>query len=196
MGFSAAQYLRMLLSLLPGGLAWPRESDTTAYNVADAMAQELQRIDSRVQDLLRQSDPRTTTELLSDWERVVGIPDECSGVSTSLQARRNEVVARLTGGGSLSRQFFIDFAAYLGFEIEIYEYRPFRAGLSCAGDPLSNGDWIFVWEVRAPEDTVLHFSAGQNSAGDPLAEWGNDVLECAIRKRAPAGTKVLFVYGG
>lgn len=194
--FTSSQYLRMVLALLPEGLAWPKESGTQTYKAAEALAQELQRIDSRVADLLAESDPRTTLELLEDWERVVGIPDECSGVGSTIQARRNEVLARLTGGGSLSRQFYIDFAESLGFAIEIIEFPPFVAG-SNAGDLLSNLDgWRFTWQVQAPEDTVIYFSAGQSSAGEPLATWGNDVLECSIRKRAPAGTKVLFAYGG
>lgn len=196
MGFRASTYLRMLLSLLPSGLAWPKEQGTELYKAMDSFSQELERIDARSWDLIKETDPRTTFELISDWERVLGLPDECAGQAQTLQGRRNEILSKLTSSGSINRQFYIDLAASLGFEVTITEFRPFRAGLSVAGDALTNGDWIYAWRVNAPQNTIAYFRAGMSSAGEPLAVWGNDILECVIRKRAPAGTIVLFCYGG
>ena len=186
----------MILDLLPTGLAWAKDPGFETYEVATALSKELERIDTRASDLLRESDPRTTSELIGDWERVLGLPDECSGDTPTLQDRRDQVVARLTDGGSINRQYYIDLAASLGFTVTIFEYRPFLAGRGRAGDAISNGLWIFVWQINAPENTIKYFRAGSSLAGEALARWGNDTLECLITKRAPAGTKVLFSYGG
>lgn len=186
----------MLLSLLPSGLAWPKEQGTELYTTVEAFAQELERIDARSWELISESDPRTTFDMIADWERVLGLPDECAGQAQTLQGRRNEILSKLTSSGSINRQFYIDLAQSLGFEITITEFRPFRAGLSVAGDALTNGDWIYAWRVNAPDNTITYFRSGMSAAGEPLAVWGNDILECVIKNKAPAGTIVLFGYGG
>lgn len=188
-------YIDQLAAMLPPGIAIRREADTDIYKLLSAMAEEMARIDNRGDDLLLESDPRTTTELLAEWEAQVGLPDPClAGAEQTVQQRRNAVVARYTARGGQSKQFFIDFAASLGYTVTITEFRPFRAGISAAGDPLSNGDWIFAWRVNAPETTITHFRAGQSAAGEPLRSWGNDQLECAIDRLKPAHTILQFSY--
>lgn len=197
MGFTSDQYREQLKALLPPGRAFPRERGTTLDALLDAMSQELARIDARADRLTTEAVPSTTAELLSDWERVTGLPDTCSGLlSDTQQGRRNDLVSKLVSRGGQSIAYFKSVALALGFEIEIEEFRPFRAGWSQAGDPLSNGDWIFTWRVHAPEVTVSPFRAGAGAAGEPLATWGNDGLECRILNYKPAHTNVIFAYGG
>lgn len=189
------QYTSFLKTLLPPGRAWARASISTVSKFLEGLAAEMVRLDQRTGDLLLEADPRATAELLPEWERMLGLPDGCSGLAITLQERRAAILAKLITKGAISKQFFIDLAASLGFEITITEFRPFRAGHSCAGDALTNGDWVVAWRVNAPSQTVKYFRAGQSCAGEPLATWGNDVLECKISKRIPAGTIVLFAYG-
>ena len=191
---SVEEYRNFLLNLLPRGLAWPRESKWFIFKCVDALAIEFHRVQIRADILRSETDPRNTTELLEEWEAVVGIPDGCAPPAPTLDRRRADIVARLTHEGAITHQFYIAFAAYLGFTITITEYRPFRAGFSSAGDPLSNGDWAFVFLVTGPVETINFFSAGRNQAGDPLANWGNQFLECAINKRKPAHTLALYAY--
>jgi len=196
MSYTASQYRDQLKALLPPGQAFPRERGTTLDTLLDAMAQELARIDARADRLTTEAVPSTTAELLSDWERVAGLPDNCSGLlSETQQGRRNDLVSKLVSRGGQSVAYFVELAAALGFEVTIDEFRPFRAGLSHAGDPITNGDWIYTWRVRAPGETVMPFRAGQSAAGEPLATWGNEKLECRILKYKPAHTHVIFAYG-
>lgn len=90
-------------------------------------------------DLVRESDPRSCIELITDWERVCGLPGECLADDSvaSLQGRRAAVVNVLTRVGGQTPAFFKRLAAIAGVEIEIMEYRPFVAGLSRCGEPLS-----------------------------------------------------------
>lgn len=181
---------------MPPGRAFPRERGNTLDSLLDAMAQELARLDARADRLTAEAVPSTTAEMLSDWERVAGLPDSCSGLlAETQQGRRNDLVSKLVSRGGQSITYFKAVAAALGFEIEIEEFQPFRAGWSQAGDPLTNGDWTFVWRVRAPEVTVTPFKAGSGAAGEPLATWGNAGLECRILKYKPAHTHVIFAYG-
>lgn len=195
MAYTADHYREQLKALLPPGRAFPRERGTTLDGLLDALAQELARIDARADRLVTEAVPLTTAELLTDWERVAGLPDNCSSLlAETLQGRRADLVSKLVSRGGQSPAYFISLAAALGYEVTIEEFRPFRAGMSAAGDELTNGDWVFSWRVRAPEVTVIRFRAGQSAAGEPLAKWGNAALECRISHNKPAHTIVLFAY--
>ncbi|MDD2109305.1 YmfQ family protein [Pseudomonas asiatica] len=192
---TAAEYREQLKALLPLGQAFPRDPGTTLHNLLDGMSTELARVDARAEVLLREVNPATTMEMLTDWERVAGLPDKCAGtLESTVQGRRNALLAKLTATGGQSKDYFIAIAASLGYEVTIEEFRPFRAGVSEAGDALTNGDWIFTWRMHAPEVTVIPFRAGMSAAGEPLRVWGNDTLVCKIRQLAPAHTAVLFAY--
>lgn len=196
MARSANEYLEQLKLLLPPGKALPRETGTSLDTLLDGIAQELARLDARGEDLIGEANPSSTSELLTDWERTAGLPDNCSGtLDSTVQGRRQSLLAKLTSTGGQSKQYFIDVAAALGYEVTISEFRPFRAGLSHAGDDLTNGDWIYTWRVNAPETTTVSFRAGQSSAGEALRIWGNETLECKINKLKPAHTIALFAYG-
>lgn len=190
------KYKSMIKNLLPTGLAWPRNEDTNLSSFIEALAVEVSRVDMRVDDMLRESYPLTSSELLTDWERIVGIPDECVGLSETLQERREAVDRKLSSIGGQSKAYYIDVAARLGFDITIDEYTPFRAGFSRAGDPVTSEEWAHVWEVNTAEtDTIRYFRAGQSTAGEALAKWGNEILECIINQLKPAHTYVIFTYG-
>lgn len=190
---TADAYRAQLQALLPPGAAWTRESAATLTRLLDALAVELARVDARAEDLLAECDPRTTRELLTDWERVAGLPDPCSGPLGTVRERREALHGKIAGVGGQSRAYFIELARRLGYEVRISEYFRFRAG-SPAGAPLANTPgWRHTWQVNAPTTTIKHFAAG-SAAGEPLRTWGNQLLECAITRRKPAHTVVLFAY--
>lgn len=192
----ADQYREQLKALLPPGNAFPRDPGNNIEKLLDGMAQELARLDGRAQKLVREANPMTTSELLLDWERVAGLPDNCSGtLANTLQGRINALVSKVASVGGQTKQYFIDVAAALGYTVTITEYFAFVAG-SHAGDAVSNDDWAFTWRMNAPETTVISFRAGRSASGEPLRTWGNDELECKINQLKPAHTHVIYSYGG
>lgn len=133
---------------------------------------------------------------LNDWERVLALPDPCLiGIPQSVGQRVQAVVSKLQWRGGQSKAFFISLAKSLGYEITITTFRPARAGLARAGDPIYGGDWSFTWRVNAPAVSVNYARAGIAGAGDPLAAWGNKNLECRLRQMMPAESILLFGYG-
>lgn len=194
MAMTADQYREQLQSLLPSGPAWPRGDDAQLTQLLDAMAAEFARVDGRLGILRDEADPRATFEMLADWERVAGLPGKClTGIVQTEDERRGALVRHLTERGGQSSASFIALAAKLGFSVTITEFRPLQAG-SLAGDVVSNGDWVFAWRVNAPATTIEKLTAG-DAAGEPLAKWGNEALECAINDDAPGHTVVQFTYG-
>lgn len=143
--------------------------------------------------ILTEADPRTTYDLLPDWERVLGLPDVCVGQLPTIEQRRAAVVSKLTLRGGLSRAFFIALAAKLGFVISITEYTQYSV-LSPVNAELRGLPWCFTWRVNAPLNTVVGRFSATSGVNEPLSTWGNILLECALSRFKPAHTVVQFSY--
>lgn len=194
--YSAEEYASQLAQLLPSGAAWNCEDGTVLAALLLALAQEPARVDATAHELLAELDPHQTLQLLPQWEAMCGLPDQCSQPGETMAERRAAVVAKLSAQGGQTPEYFAEMATLLsGAVCTVREYRPFRAGRSCAGDPLSNGAWSHTFAIEAPQTPVRSFLAGQGCAGEPLRRWGNERLECTIRRLAPAHTIVKFHYG-
>lgn len=193
MGLTAASYVRMLKGLLPRGEAWSSPEGSVFYKLFQAVADEMLRIDTAISGAMDEADPNTSVQVLSEWERVVGLPDPCSAIRSTLAERRDEVVTRLSTRGGQSRKFFIDLAESLGYTITIQEFDRFVAG-SDAGDRLYNKDWIFAWKIIAPSNQGNVFRAGSGLAGDRLSFTTDNSFECLITRHQPAHTILMFEY--
>lgn len=182
----------LLRSLLP-----PVSYDPSGPRLAAALDAEGMTLDAALALSVRAVmgiNPFRAQEWMEDWERVYGLPDPCAREGRTLQERISALAVAVQEQGGISRGYFVRLAAMLGYVVTIREHVPFRAG-SRAGDALTNGDWQWAWTLQAPAVTTHRFRAGRSAAGEPLAFWGDEVLECAIRRLAPAHTVVLFAYG-
>ncbi len=152
-------YAVAMQGLLPQGQAWPRAWDGVLMTVVRGLTRIWGDFELRASHLLEdESDPRTTIELLPDWERNWGLPDPCYSSPLSVGERQNALVTRMTLEGAQSREFFIEAAANIGYAITITEYRPFMVGMDGCGDCRQYG------------------AAG---APDPLMrnEWGQPIMD-------------------
>ncbi len=189
---TAEQYRDQLLALQPPGDALPGDPGSNWVKLLLALADEFARVETRGEALLEEADPNTTVELLPDWERVVGLPDTCVPGDQTSEQRRNALVARIARTGGISRQHLIDAAAYLGYTITITEFLPHSVD-SDVDYPLYGADWAFAIQVNAPSITV-HFLTVDSDVDAPLAWWGNEQLECTMRRNKPGGRFILFAY--
>jgi len=186
-------YGHQLGQLLPHGAAWPSEPGSTLEALLNGLGRGLADAHGRTLDLREEADPFRSVELLPDWERVAGLPDPCTGQAETVAERQARLVARLAGRGGQSRAFFIATAGALGYAITLEEHRPFHC-LSACEDGLDPDPWRFVWIIRAPEETIRVLTS-EGGCSEPLRSWGNQALECAIRRAAPAHTTPYFAYG-
>jgi uncharacterized protein YmfQ (DUF2313 family) len=203
------RYKALLKKLLPQGWAWDQEPESILDLLTGALASEPARVEQRTDDFLREMDPYQTFEMLDNWERMLGLPDECSPdtYNPGLAERRLRVVQKLTMIGGQSKEFFRQIAASLGYDIDLYDvvnYQDFRVGRSRVGDRLTNSTnpdgsasatgWAYAFQVKAPAEFVRYFKVGQNTVGERLVLAENSSLECIIRKYAPAHTTPIFSY--
>lgn len=191
---SRDEYRDALAALLPTGAAWPRDPDAVLMQFLASLAVEFERIDARAAQLLSETDPAATTELLSDWERVVGLPDPCVTQAQTIAQRRQALEGRMTAVGGQSRRFFIELAARLGYSVTIDEFRS-AAEATAAGISFTGDEWAHTWRVNVPTSVAItYFRVGSGAVGEPLRAWSNEVLECQFNRYKPAHTRVLFAY--
>jgi uncharacterized protein YmfQ (DUF2313 family) len=194
-GLTVDDWTRTLLDLLPRGIVWPRQPDTILARFWTAIADEMVAIQARDCDLLAESFPCGSNELLPDWERLVGLPDECTaGTDWPLTVRQAFVCAKLAAQGGASRAYFIALAASYGYAITITEHFPWRMGCMSFCDARM-GVPVGWWTVNCASLPVSHATVGCWRMGEPICVIvGADVLECVIRRAAPANTIVTFSY--
>jgi uncharacterized protein YmfQ (DUF2313 family) len=216
---SGDDYTLAYLKLLPTGQAWPRAPDSTLVRTVDGLCQFWGFVDSRAGDLLeRESDPRITFELLSDWERAWGLPDPCFPSATTINERQRMLILFMTWIGGQSRKYFTDLMAWLGYTVEIQEFAPFMCGISTVGDSRTFEDmqadkhfrWYigppeqrFYWTINVGQIGLNWFRAASGQAGvDHHLEFSvPEELACLLQRWQPAQTHLIpdfseIAYGG
>lgn len=228
MTHSVEAYARQLKALLPRGRVWldgwknERSLLTVAGTVAEplttyrvrtrihqvmlALSEELVRVEQRGYDLVEESDPRTADELLEDWERMLGIPDEIvTEIAATVAERRLAILVKLVGRGGQNAAFFEELAELAGYVAHVYDNgggpdvlrAGFRVGARCYGLA-----WVTMWPVLR-----AGFRAGDRCYGlEWMHTWimyveppagvalTNAQLEGYVRRAAPAHSVVIFVY--
>lgn len=195
MALTDSDYLLQLQALLPNGPAWPRDDQATLTQLLSALSVELARVDGRAMTLIEEADPRTTAELFLDWEHVAGLPDACAeafGGEQTLDQRRAALVGKLVTLGGQSPAYFIGLAAAIGYAITITEFHAHTVNDDVDYSILGE-DWNFAWQVNAALNTVSELTIS-SGVDEPLAAWGNALLECVINRVKPAHTIALFSY--
>ncbi len=192
----AADYTNQMNQLMPTGLAWSRVRGSANERLLEGMAEEPARIEARaIYLVLKEFFAQSARELLSEWEVEYGLPDECTTLGVTYEERIENLLRKIRTIGGQSIEYLIGVAAALGIEIAIGEFKPFRAGMSRAGDRLYSREWRFVFRVIIPSTRMYWFRAGRNSAGDPLRYWRrNEILECIINKLKPSHSFVIYAY--
>lgn len=192
-------YMQQLVELMPTGPAWDAEQASNTMAVLGVIASEFAYIHERADSVLREAIPSSTITLLEDWEGAAGLPDSCSPLADTRPERVEALVSKITRIGGQSKQFFIDLAASLGYEIVITEHKPFMCGIShCGTDVLTEGhDSRFVWHVSVLHAKLLYLRCGSSTIDQRLLDFRQaDDLACLFHKLKPAHTELIIGYEG
>lgn len=178
MAVTAGQVLAQLKKLLPRGPLWNLPIGGVRERLLLAIADNLVATQSDEESILAEADPRTTAQLLPDWEATCGLPDGCLPGGGSTAQRRNAVVGRLNEVGGASKAYFIGLAAVYGYTITIDEPA------------------LHTWRVHSSLSAGLVWSTCNGTCDDQLQTYGSTQLECLINRVKPAHTVVEFAYSG
>ncbi|MFZ6748507.1 putative phage tail protein [Undibacterium sp. Ren11W] len=114
-----------------------------------AEANQLDAFQASVMAMLLEIDPRTTVQLLSDWERVYGLPDQGLMTATTIAERQARLTAKVLQTGGLSKAYFQSLLEQAGYTVIIDEPRGFFAGVNRCGDRIYSPPAVcWYWRVR------------------------------------------------
>lgn len=194
---SAADYADVLRKLLPRGRVWTREDEGTQAAVLDALAVTSEGIDSEALTLIGAGFPATADQLLPEWDATLGLPDACFGPFVNDDENRQQVVAKLISTGGQSIPYFESLARSLGYEISITEFA-IHTVISPVTAPIAGLDWPFTWKVQIIGTPGVQWHTVDGPVEEPLSFLGTtpteQVLECLLRRYAPAHTVLIFQY--
>lgn len=174
---TAELYERQLAALVPPGEAFPTSPESLWRKLLRAIGQGLARVHLRTLTLIEEGDTRTTTELLTDWERVLDIPGPCTSLASTIQRRREVATQKLTSVGGASPNYWLGKALEIGgYVVTITEPKP------------------HVWQVNAPVALATFARTSEAVIGDPLVAYGAPELGCFFEHFKPAHTDVVLSF--
>jgi len=146
-------------------------------------ASELVRVQTDAFKLLNETDPGVATDLLEDWERVLGLPEKCFE-DLSLTVEERQVIAHtklFELGQTTSKSFYVEYAASLGFTITINEIpvdtAPRIMGVARMGVERMGGRGGYsILEITIVDGTS-----------------DNEILKCALNKAKQAHVIITWI---
>ncbi|NDO83979.1 hypothetical protein CJP72_25595 [Citrobacter sp. NCU1] len=185
-------YQQQLQNLLPRGPAWS-EDDPLLAGLAPAFAA----VHQRSNDLIKESDPLQTVEMIDRWEACCGLPDSCSVPGTETIAQRQQRVnTKVNAVGGITKSYYLQVLSDLGYPdatITTFSGQGFKSTSPCTS-ALYGYDWNFYWQVNFTETTKVSGMTCKSRCNEAIRIWGDTVAECVINKICPSHTIVLFSY--
>lgn len=204
MAVKSDAYVEQIKNLLPHGLAWDRDDAASVMALMiECWAMEFSRIDARVEQLLKEADPRFCSETFQEWLTQWGVPDECLELWGEILAGkltqnmlREALVRKVRTVGGQSIKYFVELAETYGYTIHISEYRPFTVQSRVTDDFTSEPDIYhrFKVDVYTGAGGKVYYFDAQGQCDEPLSWWGDKIIECLLRRYAPAHTEMVIGY--
>ena len=192
---TALDFLAQFQRLLPRGRVWQRAWGTIQAAHLLTLMPTWARLHASANGLVVDAFPCSTVSLLPEWEASLGLPDECTGPLATIQQRTAAVCGKFVARGGQSKEYFIHLAASLGYQIEIQTFKPFYASQGRAGDPCYDEQWAYAFRIIVQsDDTVVWFRASVSAAGEPLADYLSNLLECELERLKPADSEIIWGY--
>ena len=158
--------------------AGKNENNSTPFLFLKGSAHELQRTESYLISFQQEYLPDETSMFLEDWERALGIPDDCfDGVGT-LDERRRDVLVKLASLGIQTVADFQGIADFFGITATVIPGQDFSP---LPPDPKYT--IVVTYTAGAVFPFTFPFSLGTEAPA---------ILECLFNKLKPANCVVQF----
>ena len=174
------EHTKALADYLPGGKLWTAKNiaDTTMRNMLVGISRESLRAEGYLKALQEQFIPDMTENFIEDWERALGIPDDCFDAQGDLNERRRDILVKLASLGVQTVADFQNLATLFGVTATVL---PGEEAAPVPSDP----KFTIVVEFISPEGFPFTF---------PFI-FGSEIIsivECLFNKLKPANCIVVF----
>jgi uncharacterized protein YmfQ (DUF2313 family) len=177
MGLTLDTFKNQIVKLLPPGQAF---SGDNLHALVQAFAPESKRLCDFIEQVFTEAIPSTTSDCLTDWERICALPKSGFELGSTTAIRRNDIIAQLISTGGQTPAYFILIAAALGYTATIESsIFPFRAGKSRCGDYVTTeaARYVFIMTITncGIEDDKLEYLVKLYKPAHTIAifRWGS-----------------------
>ncbi len=166
---------------------------TTLRKLLLGLALQFNRVEKKIKTISSQYDIFQTTDLLTEWESAVGIPDDCFTGKGTIAQRRVDVFIKLRFG-LLTEQDYIDLGKLLGTKVKLVRLGecqtfPLPYPLPFCSDGKVAKFTLIIQLDKSIEDCLFPIPF-------PLCfRFSNkNEVECVFRKLSPANVRLIFEY--
>lgn len=189
-GHTTDQHAQALANYLPHGKLWAGKNlqDTNLRKFLEGLAQELIRTEGYLKAFSDEYIPVDLGDIfLDEWERVLGIPDDCFTGTGDVAERKRDILVKLASLGVQTVEDFENLAAIFGVVVDVI---PGNDYYTSPGFPFpitqENSRYYIVIEFNNPNPGFPYTF--------PFTFGGEEgpILECLYRKLKPANCEVYF----
>lgn len=185
------QAANQLASHIPDGRAWAAKNldGTNMRALISGCAAAFMEIQKQIETMAREFDISLTDQLLPDWEKSCGLPEECIGVLGDIEERRSAVILRLRKIPFVTKEEYeqlafdltgLDVTVTPGADIELFPLE-----FPCV---FSSGNSFFKLYVYF-NDT---FGGFPYSFPFPFLIGPSNIVECVFKQIVPANVLLVF----
>lgn len=116
------QYAESLAHYLPSGDLLQAKSigSSNLFKLLTGLSLVLLEVDEKMSEFKTQFYPKSTmVSFITEWEMVLGIPDDCLDNSGTIEQRAINILGCIGALGCVTEQQWIDLAKLMGFDIEL-----------------------------------------------------------------------------
>lgn len=180
------QHAQALADYLPNGPLFEAKNinDSNFRQLLRGLAGELFTAQGYLVTLENEYFPDLTSLFISEWERALGIPDDCFKATGTLNERRRDVLVKLSALGVQTAADFVQLGVVYGIALTV--------------TPLSDEDPLPAG-ISAAEARYISVVTGPNLVGNAPPydvpfdlSVGEIVLRCLFDKQHPANCDMIY----
>jgi len=190
---SKEQQAQTIANYLPSGRVFSAKNlpDTVLRKLLLGFANELLRVDSLIAIFREDTVPDQTEFFIPEWERALGIPDDCFDGKGDDDSRRLSIITKLASLGIQTDPDFVALAAKFGVTVtveggSIHGLFPFKFPIKFYASPR---DARFTLVVRPSPGAGDSFTY---TFPIKFGSSGLSIVECLFNKVKPANVNVVF----
>jgi uncharacterized protein YmfQ (DUF2313 family) len=182
-----------LAKYLPSGRLFRQayNSSSNLHKFLKGLASELVLADEYLRTYVHETIPSRTTLFLEEWERTVGIPDDCFPGTGDIDTRRTHVLIKLASLGVQTSQDFEDLAALFGVTVTVgsgvdFASFPMELPMLLLSPTEARFTIIVLFTVTTPNEFPMTFPI---TFGDQVIA----IVQCLFNKLKPANCQTIFL---
>lgn len=182
-----------LAKYLPGGRIFAKAYDNTSnlHKFLKGLTSELVLADGYLRTYEQEIIPDQTVLFLEEWEKAVGIPDDCFSGTGDVDTRRSHVLIKLASLGVQTQQDFVDLAALFGITVTVgsgvdFASFPMELPMLLLSPTEARFTIIVLFTVTTPNEFPMTFPI---TFGDQVIA----IVQCLFNKLKPANCQTIFL---